>query len=52
MGGDRSMTKKIDNDEEQKIKYMILKKLDKAQALVNEIKELMKKINLVTSTEQ
>jgi hypothetical protein len=46
------MTKKIDNDEEQKIKYMILKKLDKAQALVNEIKELMKKINLVTSTEQ
>ena len=46
------MTKKIDNDEEQKIKYMILKKLDKAQALVKEIKELMKKINLVTSTEQ
>jgi len=46
------MTQKIDNDEEQKIKYIILKKLDKAQALVNEIKQLMKKINLVTSTDQ
>lgn len=46
------MTQKIDSNEEQKIKYIILKKLDEAQALVNEIKELMKKINLVPSTEQ
>lgn len=46
MGGDRNMTQKIDSDEEQKIKYIILRKLDKAQVLVNEIKELMKKINL------
>ena len=49
MGGDRNMTQKIDSDEEQKIKYVILRKLDKAQALVNEIKELMKKINLTPS---
>lgn len=43
------MTQKIDSDEEQKIKYVILRKLDKAQVLVNEIKELMKKINLIPS---
>lgn len=52
MGGNGNMTQKIDSNEEQKIKYIILKKLDEAQALVNEIKELMKKINLVPSTEQ
>ena len=46
------MTQKPDSNEEQRIKYIILKKLDKAQALVNEIKELMRKINLVPSTEQ
>lgn len=46
------MTQKTDNDEEQKIKYIILKKLDKAQALVNEIKKLMMKINLIPPTEQ
>lgn len=44
------MTQKIGSDEEQKIKYIILKKLDKAQTLVNEIKELMRKINLVPET--
>lgn len=52
MGGDGNMTQKIDSDEKQKIKYIILKKLDKAQTLVNEIKELLKKINLAPSTEQ
>lgn len=47
-----NMKQKPDNDEEQKIKYQIYRKLDRAQALVNEIKELMKKINLVPSNEQ
>lgn len=47
-----NMKQKIDNDEEQKIKYQIYRKLDRAQALVNEIKELMKKIDLVPSNEQ
>ncbi len=46
------MTQKIDNDEEQKTKYIILRKLDKAQTLVNEIKELMKKINLAPPKER
>ena len=41
------MKQKTDNDEEQKIKYQIYRKLDRAQALVNEIKELMKKIDLL-----
>ena len=45
------MKQKIDSDEEQKIKYQIYRKLDRAQALVNEIKELMKKINLVSSNQ-
>ena len=44
-----NMKQKTDSDEEQKIKYQIYRKLDRAQALVNEIKELMKKINLVPS---
>lgn len=52
MGGDRNMKQKPDTNEEQKIKYQIYRKLDRAQALVNEIKELMKKINLVPSNEQ
>lgn len=46
------MKQKLDSDEEQKIKYLIYRKLDRAQALVNEIKELMKKINLVPSNKQ
>ena len=41
------MKQKTDNNEEQKIKYQIYRKLDRAQALVNEIKELMKKIDLL-----
>lgn len=52
MGGDRNMKQKPDSDEEQKIKCQIYRKLDRAQALVNEIKELMKKINLIPSNEQ
>jgi hypothetical protein len=51
MGGGKNMKQKIDSDEEQKIKYQIYRKLDRAQALVNEIKELMKKINLVSSNQ-
>ena len=47
-----NMKQKTDSDEEQKIKYQIYRKLDRAQALVNEIKELMKKINLAPSNEQ
>lgn len=43
------MKQKPDNDEEQKIKYQIYRKLDRAQSLVNEIKELMKKNNLIPS---
>lgn len=50
MGGDWNMKQKPDSDEEQKIKYQLYKKLDRAQALVNEIKVLMKKINLVSQT--
>jgi hypothetical protein len=46
MGGDKTMRQKPDSDSEQKIKYQIYRKLDKAQTLVNEIKELMKKIDL------
>ena len=41
------MKQKQDSDEDQKIKYQIYRKLDRAQELVNEVKELMKKINLV-----
>lgn len=52
MGGDKNMKQKPDNDEELKIKYQIYRKLDRAQALVNEIKELMKKINLITPNKQ
>jgi hypothetical protein len=44
------MKQKPVSDEEQKIKYQIYRKLDKAQTLVCEIKELMKKINLIPST--
>ena len=44
-----NMKQKVDNDEEQKIKYQIYRKLDRAQELVNEIKELMKKIDLIPS---
>ena len=44
------MKQKPDSDEQQKIKYQLYKKLDRAQALVNEIKVLMKKINLVSQT--
>ena len=44
------MKQKQDSDGDQKIKYQIYRKLDRAQALVNEIKELMKKINLIPST--
>lgn len=46
------MRQKPDSDEEQKIKYQIYKKLERAQVLVNEIKELMKKIDLVPSNQQ
>ena len=52
MGGERTMKQKPNSDEEQKIKYQIYRKLDRAQKLVNEIKELMKKIHLVPSNEQ
>ena len=52
MGGEKNMKQKIDSYEEQKIKYQIYKKLDRAQALVNKIKELMKKINLVPLRQQ
>lgn len=44
-----NMKQKVDNEEEQKIKYQIYRKLDRAQELVNEIKELMKKIDLIPS---
>ncbi|HBJ62853.1 TPA: hypothetical protein DDY56_04555 [Candidatus Uhrbacteria bacterium] len=52
MGGEKNMKQKPDSDEDQKIKYQIYRKLDKAQTLVSEIKELMKKINLIPSTEE
>lgn len=47
-----NMEQKMDSNEEQKIKYQIYRKLDRAQALVSEIKELMKKVNLVLSNKQ
>ena len=47
MGGEKNMKQKIDSDEEQKIRELINKKLNQAQALIAEAKQLAQKINLL-----
>jgi len=47
MGGGQSMKQNTQKNEEQKIRELINKKLDQAQALIAEAKKLAQKINLL-----